>query len=131
MYAKFDTLREMQCQWRIQGRGPGGPSSCPLPLPLLLDQTEARRAEPLFFGDRPSISHGQDGRPPPPPRLPPYLKVSSRYCYTNYYERGFAIGVFVFSFETQIRPNCAIFVSSLTFKRPPFLYSVNLMPSFP
>ena len=28
-------------QWRIQGRGPGGPA----PLPLLLDQTEARRAE--------------------------------------------------------------------------------------
>ena len=110
-----------------QGARP--PAPCPLPLPLLLDQTEARRAEPLFFGDRPSISHGLDDRPPPP--LPPYLKVSSRYCYTNYYERGFAIGIFAFSFETQIRPNCAIFVSSLTFKRPPFLYSVNLMPSFP
>ena len=41
-----------------QGARP--PTPCPLPLPLLLDQTEARRAEPLFFGDRPSISHGQD-----------------------------------------------------------------------
>ena len=31
-------------QWRIQGRGPGGPS----PTPLFLDQTEARSAEKKF-----------------------------------------------------------------------------------
>ena len=34
-------------QWRIQGRGPGGPGR-----PLFLDQTEARRAENIFLGDR-------------------------------------------------------------------------------
>ena len=33
-------------QWRIQGRGPGGPG-----LPLFLDQTETRRAEKNFFGE--------------------------------------------------------------------------------
>ena len=35
-------------QLRIQGRGPGGPA----PLPLLLDQTEARRAEKKFLGKK-------------------------------------------------------------------------------
>ena len=34
-------------QWRIQERGPGGPP------PFFLDQTEARRAENIFLGDRP------------------------------------------------------------------------------
>ena len=38
-------------QWRIQGRGPGSP--------LFSDQTEARRADKIFLGDRP----------------PPYLRV--------------------------------------------------------
>ena len=59
-------------QWRIQGRGPGGPG-----LPLFLDQTETRRAENIFLGDR-----------PPPLYLrvwmtwtPPYLKVWIRHCY--------------------------------------------------
>ena len=34
--------------WRIQGRGPG-----PAPPPLFVsDQTEARRAEKIFLGDR-------------------------------------------------------------------------------
>ena len=42
-------------QWRIQGRGPGGPASL-----LFLDQTETRRAEKKFFS-----------RPPPSP----YLRV--------------------------------------------------------
>ena len=42
-------------QWRIQGRDPGGPGH-----PLLLDQSEARRAEKIFL------------RPGPPP---PYLRV--------------------------------------------------------
>ena len=41
-------------QWRIQERGPGGPPS------FFLDQTEARRAENIFLGDRPP---------------PPYLRV--------------------------------------------------------
>ena len=43
-------------QWRIQGRGPGGPAP-----PLFLDQTEARWAEKIGGGDR---------HPPPP-----YLRV--------------------------------------------------------
>ena len=51
-------------QWRIQGRGPGGPG-----LPLFLDQTETRRAEKIFFGDRPPPSKGLDLDPSP------YLKV--------------------------------------------------------
>ena len=46
-------------QWRIRGRGPGGP------FPLFLDQTEVRRAENKFW-DRPPLSHGLDDRPPPP-----------------------------------------------------------------
>ena len=48
-------------QWRIQGRGPGGPG-----LPLFLDQTETRRAEKNFFGDRPPLSKGLDDLTPPP-----------------------------------------------------------------
>ena len=46
-------------QWRIQGRGPGGPA-----LPLILDQTEARRDEKNFFKT-----------------APPYLKVRIRHCF--------------------------------------------------
>ena len=36
------------------------------PNPLVLDQTEARRAEKFFFGDRlpPPLSRGLDDRPP-------------------------------------------------------------------
>ena len=49
--------RECLLQWRIQGRGL---------VPLFLDQTEARRAEKSFFGDRaPLVSLGLDDRPPP------------------------------------------------------------------
>ena len=49
-------------RWRIQGRGPGA-----LP-PLFLDQTETRRAEKTFFGDRlPPLSKGLYDLPPPPP----------------------------------------------------------------
>ena len=35
-------------QWRIQGRGPGGQA----PSALCLDQTEARRAQKMFLGNR-------------------------------------------------------------------------------
>ena len=51
-------------QWRIQGRNPGGPAP-----PLFLDQTEARRAEELFFGDLlpPHLIYGSRWPPPPPP----------------------------------------------------------------
>ena len=50
------------------GEGPGGPA------PFFLDQTEARRAENIFLGDRPPpLSKGLDD---PPPRLntQPYLR---------------------------------------------------------
>ena len=58
--------RECLLQWRIQGRGL---------VPLFLDQTEARRAEKSFFGDRaPLVSLGLDDRPPL------YLKVWIRHC---------------------------------------------------
>lgn len=45
-------------QWRIQGRGPGSR--------LFSDQTEARRADKIFFGDRPYLSKGLHDRPYPP-----------------------------------------------------------------
>ena len=48
-------------QWRIHGRGPGGPP------PLFLDQTKAVRSEKNFLVNAP---------PPPPPS---YLKVWIRY----------------------------------------------------
>ena len=55
-------IMQREYQWRIQGRGPGGPPH----TPICLDQTEARRAEKKIFGDRaPSLS----GWPPPPPPL--------------------------------------------------------------
>ena len=43
-------------QRQIQGRGTRGPDPA---VPLFLYQTEARRAEKIFFGDQP--------HPPPPP----------------------------------------------------------------
>ena len=52
-------------QWRIQGRGPGGPA------PIFLNQTDARRAEKNFFGDRATpLSKGVDDRRPSPPPNP-------------------------------------------------------------
>ena len=48
-------------KWRIQGRGPGGP-----PFPLFLEQNEARRAEKIFFEDRPSPLPPSLVAPPPP-----------------------------------------------------------------
>ena len=44
--------------------------------PLILDETEARRAE-KFFWDCPLLSQGLDDPPSPPP---PYLKVWIRLC---------------------------------------------------
>ena len=49
------------------GKGPGG-----YPPPLFLDQTVARRAENLFFGDQ--------KRSPNPTPPPPHLAVSLRKC---------------------------------------------------
>ena len=59
-------------QWRNQGRGPGGPGH-----PLFLDQTETRRAEKNFFGDRPP-SHLRVWMTWTPS---PYLKVWIWHCY--------------------------------------------------
>ena len=47
-------------QWRIQGRGPGGPTP-----PLFLDQTEVRTAEIFFLGGGEIFFL----RPPPPPHI--------------------------------------------------------------
>lgn len=47
-------------QWRIQGRDQG-------PDPPALDQTEVRRAEKTFFGDRSSPLSKVPGWPPPHP----------------------------------------------------------------
>ena len=62
-YLMWCTVHNWTSEWWIQGRGPGGLD----PL-LFLDQTEAQRAEKIFFGD-----------PPPYQRFwmtaPPYLKV--------------------------------------------------------
>ena len=47
-------------QWRIQERDPG--DLCP---PLFLDQTEAQRAENIFFGDCPLLYLRVWMTPPP------------------------------------------------------------------
>ena len=52
-------------QRQIQGRGTRGPDPA---VPLFLYQTEARRAEKIFFGDQPHPpprSQGLDDRLPP------------------------------------------------------------------
>ena len=67
-------------QWRIQGRGPGSP--------LFSDQTEARRADKIFLGDRPPpLSKGLDDRPPPPLSQgldPALLRVHGLYFANNF-----------------------------------------------
>ena len=50
-------VKVKQYYWQIQGRGSPRP-----PTHLFLVQTEARRAEKIFFGDRASPP-----TPPPPP----------------------------------------------------------------
>ena len=58
----------------FQGRGPGG-----LGPPLVLDQTEARRAQKIFLGDQASpFSTGLDDPPLPTPL---YLKACIRHCF--------------------------------------------------
>ena len=54
LWTHFTSKFAVTLQWRIQGRGPGGPP------PLFPDQTEARRVEKNFFGDQ---------------HPPPYLRV--------------------------------------------------------
>ena len=50
----------LKSQWRIHGKGPGGP-----PPPLYLDQTEDQRVEKKFFLRPPPLISGS-GWPPPP-----------------------------------------------------------------
>ena len=65
-----------RAQWRIQGRGPGGPPPPPHHTHphLLLDQTEARKAEKKNL--RPLPPYLMVWMTPPPP---PYLKVWIRH----------------------------------------------------
>ena len=68
-------------QWRIQGRGPGPP--------LFSDQTEARRADKIFFGDRPPSSKGLDDCPPLTQGLDPaLLRVHGLYFANNFQSCG-------------------------------------------
>ena len=60
--------RNICLQCRIQGRGPGD-----LGLPLFLDQSEARRAEKIFFGrpaPLPYLWVWMTPNPPPPRPIP-------------------------------------------------------------
>ena len=50
--------------------------------PAPLDQSEVRRAEKVFFGDRPPYLRVLDGRPPPP-LFSRSGKVWIRQCITN------------------------------------------------
>ena len=80
-YLMWCTVHNWTSEWWIQGRGSGGLD----PL-LFLDQTEAQRAEKIFFGD-----------PPPPPyqrfwmTASPYLKVWMRHCQHSLFAQRAAI----------------------------------------
>ena len=60
-------------QWRIQGRDPGGAGH-----PLVLDQTETRKAEKLFLETGSPLPHLRVWRTWTPPY---YLKVWIWHCY--------------------------------------------------
>ena len=65
---------ELSFEYLGSGRSRGAfRGARPPPPPLILDQTEARRAEKMFFGDR---------LPPPP-----YLRVWIRRCYLAIFYR--------------------------------------------
>ena len=79
------------------GEGPRGPAP-----PLFLDQTEARRAEKLFWGDRPSpLSKRLDDRHPQPPSqgLDPALQIMTIMNLSkDVFERRTSTGSGLFSF---------------------------------
>ena len=60
-----------RAQWRIQGRGPGGPTPPHTHPHLLLDQTEARKAEKKKFKTAPPylMVWMTSPHPPSPPPL--------------------------------------------------------------
>ena len=71
--------RELLFFFIISDESRGGGHGGPAPLPLFLDQTEARKAE-NFWGGRPppSLSKGVDDRPPPLSQdLDPALIIST------------------------------------------------------
>ena len=92
-------------KWRIQGRGPGGP-----PFPLFLEQNEARRAEKIFFEDRPSpLPQSLDALPPSPPSegLDPPLQSNNR-SQKFLLESGRRIGFFRLGRQIRLLYNKAL-----------------------
>ena len=93
-------------RWRIQERGPGGPSP---PPPLFLDQSEARRAEKFFFfQDRapPAPSPLSEGLDPPLDTI--YKTKQHRYLCTGP-ERATNFPL-EYTLSDQNIPSLAIFV---------------------
>ena len=79
-YLMWYTVHNWTSESRIQGRDPGGLD----PL-LFLDQTEAQRAEKIFFRDPPPLSKVLDDCPPPLSQgldvaLPAFL-ICTKSCY--------------------------------------------------
>ena len=79
-YLMWCTVHNWTSEWWIQGRGSGGLD----PL-LFLDQTEAQRAEKIFFGDPPPLLKVLDDCPPPLSQgldaaLPAFL-ICTKSCY--------------------------------------------------
>ena len=67
--SKIEAMYERPCAVANPGEGPGRPDP-PTHPHLLLDQTEARKAEKKFLRPHPPLlSYGLDDLPPPPPPL--------------------------------------------------------------
>ena len=93
-------------RWRIQERGPGGPSP---PPPLFLDQSEARRAEKFFF-------FFQDRAPPAPSPLSEGLDPPLDTIYKTKQHRYLCSGperATNFPLEYTLSDQCTIFYLEL------------------